>query len=152
MIDKMQEKVIATKQKVVDKKDQLIDKAFAPSGFSKPDSESNKNRFKEYLNVDLTKDIKNIYSYADFFGADYKILVSFSCDTSTISKIIKSKGLTLSNDENDNGLSFGEEFPWWDKKAIENIKPFKEGKELEYWKYLWFDKERKTAYYEEFSL
>jgi hypothetical protein len=152
MIEKTREKVTQTKQKIVHKKDQLIDKAFAPSDFGKPDTERDKNRFREYLKIDLTKDIRNIYTYEDYFGADYKILMSFSCDDSTALKIVRSKRLQLSTEEHDSGLFFGEEFPWWNKEAIQKLRPFKEGKELEYWKYFWFDKKARTGYYEEFSL
>jgi len=151
-IDETQEKIGETKQKIIDKKDQLVDKVFPIYDNSKPDTENNKKRFKEHLQVDLTDEIKNIYTYGDFLGADYKVLISFSCDTTTLNKIVKTKAMTLSTTDNDEGLFFLDEFPWWDKKVIAKIKPFKVGKEYEHWQYLWFDKKNKTAYYEEFSL
>jgi hypothetical protein len=152
VVDKTQEKIGATKQKFIDKKDQLVDKVFQTYDNGKPDTENNKKRFKEHLQVDLTNDVKNIYAYGDFLGADYKVLISFSCDTATLSKIVKAKGMTISTKENDDGLFFLDEFPWWDKEVIAKIKPFKVGKEYEYWQYLWYDKKSKTAFYEEFSL
>ena len=104
------------------------------------------------MQVDHTSDVKNIYSYGDFLGVDYKVLISFSCDTPTLNNIIKAKRMTISTKDNDEGLFFLDEFLWWDKLKIAKIKPFKVGKEYEYWQYLWFDRKSKTAYYEEFSL
>jgi hypothetical protein len=152
VVDKTQEKVSETKQKIDDKKDQLVDKVFPTYDNGKPNTENNKKRFKEHLIIDLTDDVKNIYAYGDFLGANYKVLISFNCGTFTINKIVRAKAMTISTTENDDGLLFLDEFPWWDKKVIAKIKPFKIGKEYEYWQYLWFDKKSKTAYYEEFSL
>ncbi len=152
VVEKTQEKIIETKQKIKDKKNQLVDNVFPTYDNGKPDTENNKKRFKEHLQVDLTNDVKNIYTYGDFLGADYKVLISFSCDTTTLKKIVKAKAMTISTKDNDEGLLFSDEFPWWDKKVIAKIKPFKIGKEFEYWQYLWFDKISNTAYYEEFSL
>lgn len=152
VVNKTKEKISGTKQKIVDKKDQLVDKAFPTFDNGQPDTENNKKRFKEYLKVDLTNDVKNIYAYGDFLGADYKILISFSCNWATFNKIVNVKKMTISTEDNDEGLLFSEEFPWWNKKVIATIKPFKAGKENEYWQYLWFDKKSKMAYYEEFSL
>ncbi len=86
VVDKTQEKIIETKQKINDKKNQLVDNVFPTYDNGKPDTENNKKRFKEHLQVDLTNDVKNIYTYGDFLGADYKVLISFSCDTTTLKK------------------------------------------------------------------
>lgn len=151
VIDKTEAKVSEAAQKVVSTNQELKDKVFPTYDSNKPDTDNNKKRFKEHLNIDLTNDVKNIYTYGDFLGADYKVLISFNCDITTINKIVTVKNMVLQN-SNDEGLGFGEEFQWWDKNKIHKIKPYKEGKEAEYWKYLWFDKSSKTAYYEEFSL
>lgn len=151
-MDKTQEKIGETKQKIINKKNQLVDNVFPTYDNGKPDTENNKKRFEEHLQVELTSDVNNIYAYGDFLGADYKVLISFNCDTSTINKIAKAKEMRLSTKDNDEGLFFSAEFPWWDKEIISKIKPYKVGKEYEYWQYLWYDKKTKTAYYEEFSL
>jgi hypothetical protein len=152
VINKTKEKAAKTKETIIKKKDELIDKVFPIYNSSKPDTDNNKKRFKEHLKIELTEDINNIYTHGDFLGIDYKVLISFNCDTATVSRIIKAKSMNLSLADHDNGLIFISEFPWWNEKVIEKIKPYKVGKEYEYWQYLWYDRKSKTAYYEEFSL
>ena len=151
-VDKTQEKVSETKQKISNKKDQLVDKVFPTYDNGKPDTDNNKKRFKEHLQVDLTDDVKNIYAYGDFLGIDYKVLIAFTCDKTTIDKIIAVKKMQLTTAKDDDGLFFLDEFQWWDKDKIELLEPYKVGKDGEYWQYLWYDKKNKTAYYEEYSL
>jgi hypothetical protein len=91
VVDKTEETLNEAKQKAAKKKDQLIDKVFPTYDHDKADTENNRKRFKEHLQIDLTSDIKNIYAFGDFFGADYKVLVAFTCDKATIDKIVSTK-------------------------------------------------------------
>lgn len=150
--NKGQEIADKTEQKVKSKSKDLVDKVFPQFDSDKADTKYNKKRFEEYLEVKLTPDIKEIYCFGDFLGIDYKVLFSFTCDSTTIQRIIDKKKLKLTNENNDNGLLFMDDFNWWDKDKIETIRPFKNGKENEIWYYLWYDKDSKKAYYEEFSL
>ena len=152
VVDKTKQAASQTKQKISDKKNQLIDKVFPTYDNGKADTESNKKRFKEHLQVDLTSDVKNIYAYGDFLGADYKVLIAFTCDQSTVDKIIAAKKMQLTTSKDDDGLFFLDEFKWWDKDKIELLEPYKVGKEAEYWQYLWYDPKTRQAFYEEFSL
>ena len=152
VVDRTQEKVIAVKQKISDKKDRLADKVFPTYYDGKPDTENNKSRFKEHLQVGLTGDVKNIYAYSDFLGIDYKVLIAFTCDQATIDKIIAVKKMQLIITKDDSGLFFSDKFQWWDKDKIELLEPYKVGKDGEYWEYLWYDKKNRTAFYEEFSM
>ena len=141
-----------TENRIKDKSEKIIDKAFPHFDFDKADTKYNKQRFIEYLQLELSTDIAKIYCFGDFLGADYKVLFSFNCDSSTIQKIINKKGLKVINDSNDIGLMFQDEFKWWDKEKINHLKGYKNGKENEFWQYLWYDHDQKKAYYEEFSL
>ena len=152
IVDKTKEKAIETRQQIIEKKNELIEKAFPTYDCYKADTENNKKRFKELLQTDITTDIKNLYTYGDFMGADYKVLIAFTCDRSTIARIIDSKKMKQAASAEDNGLQFLVEFDWWNKKKIEKLVPYKTGKENEYWKYLWYDPKTRQAFYEEFSL
>ena len=152
VVDKTKETVSEAKQKISDKKNQLVDKVFPTYDNGKADTENNKKRFKEHFQVDLTNDVKNIYAYGDFLGADYKVLIAFTCDQTTIDKIIATKKMQLTTSKDDDGLLFLDEFKWWDKDKIELLEPYKIGKEAEYWQYLWYDTKTRQAFYEEFSL
>lgn len=151
-VDKTKEVVSDTKQKVSKKATEFIDDKILKPSIDTLNTERDKKRFREYLLTELSDDVRNINSYADFFGADYKVLIAFTCDKSTIDKIVAEKKMELTSTKDDDGLFFSEEFPWWDKDKIELLEPYKVGKEYEYWKYLWFDPKTKQAYYEEFSL
>jgi hypothetical protein len=128
-----------------------LDAYFPSYDASMPDTENNKKRFREILKIEVSEDVKNIYAYGDFLGADFKILLAFSCNKTTLKHIIDKNNLQLSN-EKSGGLVFGEEFPWWHKKIIAKINPYKIGEEGKFWRYLWYDVATQIAYYEEFSL
>ncbi len=149
---KGEEVVDKTKAKIKTKKDDLTDRIFTTYNSGKSDTKYNKERFKEHLQIGLPADVKDIYAYGDFMGADYKVLIAFNCEPSTINAIVTAKKMVLSDKQNDTGLLFGEEFSWWNQQVIENVVPFKAGVEGEYWHYLWYDNRTKNAYYEEFSL
>lgn len=152
IISATKEKTAEARQKVSDKKDQLIDKVFPAYDYDKPDSKGNRKRFTEYLQIEPTGDVKNVYTYGDFLGADYKVLIAFSCEKATIDNIIAVKKMLLTTEKDDDGLLFGDEFSWWDKNKIELLEPYKVGKEGAYWQYLWYDPTAKQAFYEEFSM
>ena len=151
-VDKTKEVVSDTKQKVIKKAGELADEVILKPVIDTPNTERDKKRFREYLLTELSGDVTNIYSYGDFFGADYKILIAFACDQSTIDRIIATKKMQLTTIKDDDGLLFMDEFHWWEKDKIELLEPYKVGKEYEYWKYLWYDPKTRQAFYEEFSL
>lgn len=152
VVDKTKQAASETKQKISDKGNNLVDEVLPTYDNGKPDTENNKKRFKEHLQVDLTSDVKNIYAYGDFLGADYKVLIGFTCYQTTIDKIIAAKKMQLTTSKDDDGLFFLDEFKWWDKDKIELLEPFKVGKEAEYCQYLWYDPKTRQAFYEEYSL
>ena len=120
-------------QKLSREKEQLIDEVFPKYDYQKVDTENNKKRLKEHLQIPLTDDIKNIYAFRDFLRIDYKVLIAFTCDQATINRVVAAKKMELSTKKSDDGLYFLDEFPWWDKDQIELLQPYKVGKELEYW-------------------
>lgn len=137
-----------TKEKI----DQKLDKISPGYDVDKPDTDHNRNRFWDYLKVKPGKDVKDIYCFIDNMGIDYKVLIAFKGDRSTVDSIISINELKLSTEDHDNGLNFLDEFTWWDKERIGELKPYKKGKEGEYWQYLWYDKKAGKAWYLEFSL
>jgi hypothetical protein len=141
-----------TKKKVKGKSKDVADRVFPIFDAYQPDTKYNQKRFEEYLDVSLTEDVDSIYAFGDFLGVDYKVLISFKCDSSTIQRIVIRKNLALSEEEYDTGLGFADEFVWWDKQAIEKMKPYKKIVESGDRLYLWYDKRTSKAYYEQYSL
>ena len=138
--------------KVKNESKDLIDKLFPAFDAYEADTKYNKERFIEYLSVELTPDVNEIYCYGDFIGVDYKVLFTFRCDSATIHRIIEKKKLEMANDNTDIGLQFSDEITWWNKEKIYKLTPFKQGEDNKFWQYLWYDKNNKTAYYLQFSL
>jgi hypothetical protein len=151
IIGKTRETVASTKKKIRAKKQVLVDKVFPIYDCYQADTDNNRKRFKEHLQVDASNDVKSIYTYGDFFGIDYKILVAFIADKATIDSIISIKKMQLTT-EKGGGLFFSWDLVWWDKDQIELLRPYKVGLEGEYWEYLWYDPKTNRAFYQEFSL
>ena len=152
LVDKTKKTASKINEKIIDRKNKFVDKVFPNYDYDKADTENNKKRFKEHLQTDVTDDVKNIFAYGDFLGVDYKVLIGFTCDQTTIEKIITIKKMQLTTAKDDDGLIFLDEFKWWNKYKIELLDPYIVGKKTEYWQYLWYDKKTKQAFYEEFSL
>lgn len=131
--------------------DKWVDKRFPAFDAYQPDTEHNKSRFSAYLKVPVTNDVKNIYAYGDFFGADYKVLIAFSCNANTIKNIVEAKKLHLEK-ELQEGLIFSEGFTWWDETITQRVYPYKAGEEYAWWNYLWYDAATGKAYYLEYSM
>lgn len=142
----------AATEDVIERTKEKIDKISPDYDHDKPDTDNNRNHFFERLLVKPGKDVKNIYCYGDFLAIDYKVLIAFEADKSTIDSIISKKELKLSTEAHDHGLIFGKEFHWWDKKKIAELTPYKKGEEGVFWEYLWYEKKTKKAWYLEFSL
>ncbi|MCF6403025.1 hypothetical protein L3C95_09085 [Chitinophaga filiformis] len=116
------------------------------------DTKDNQNRFREHLQIELTNDVKDLYTYGDFMAIDYSVLMSFSCDQSTIDRIIEQNGLQLTTEHDMRGISFPGRFNWWKQEEIDQLIPYRAGEEDEFWQYLWYNPVTKQAFYEEFSM
>ena len=141
-----------TEQRIEDKSKELIDKVVPVFDPYNPDTKFNKERFKDFLQVDLTPDIKNIYCFDDAIGIDADYQFSFNCNTSTVAKIIKKLNLTLDSKTTDFGFGFQNDFDWWNKKKIEKLKLYSWKGENEYYKYFWYDTIEQKAYYFDFDM
>lgn len=77
---------------------------------------------------------------------------AFSCDTTTINKIVSKLSLRRGTLSDNYGSGLWHNFSWWDSAKIEKLKPyFKKGEHETYW-YLWFDTSKQKAYYFEFDM
>lgn len=143
---------VETGQKIKEKAKDAIDKMVPSYDAYKPDTKANKKRFKEFLGVEPTADVKNIVCIDDAIGIDATYKFSFQCDDSTIKKIAAKLLLVKTEKDNVTGLNLGPEVPWWDVGRIMNLEPYwKKGEHETYW-YLWFDKIDKQAWFLTFDM
>jgi hypothetical protein len=141
-----------TKETVERQTDKVVHKIFPPFDHDKPDTENNKKRFKDFLKIEITPDVKNIYCFDDPIGIDTDYMFSFDCDSSTSKKIIEVNNLKVDSINEDNGFNMQHDFNWWNKKRIAKLKKYSWTNGDRYFKYYWYDKENGKAYFFDFDM
>lgn len=141
-----------TKEGIKKQTQKLIEKVNKPFDYDKPDTENNKKRFLDFLKVELTPDVKNIYCFDDAVGIDADYMFSFNCNLNTSEKIIEFHNLKLDTLNTDNGFGIQHDFEWWNKKQIEKLKKYSWAGDNQYFKYFWYDRENQKAYFFDFEL
>lgn len=143
-------------QKGKEKTVQIAQKIFPPFDSDKPDTEANKKNFREFLKVDITPDVKNIYCFDDAIGQDADYMFSFSCNSITAQKIIDRLELKKDSLLGNNPESFQNDFFWWDKKRINELPSYSWQSNLEnkknVYKLFWYDEKNQKAYYFEYDM
>lgn len=114
----------------------VADVVFPQFDPGKPDSDNNRIRFKDFIQVEITPDVQNIYCFDDAIGIDQDYMFSFNCSPSTSEKIIAKHHLTADTLNTDNGFGMQHDFEWWDKARIEQLQ-----------KYSWTDGKQYHRYY-----
>lgn len=131
---------------------QLADKVIPRFDADQPDTWCNKARFKDFLAVELTSDVKNIYCFDDATGFDTDYMFAFNCDSSTARKIIEKHQLQRNQEPTDYAFVLQDDFEWWDKRKIEQLNLYSWSDGRTYFKYFWYDTTEQKAYYFDFDL
>lgn len=139
-------------EKVKDKSSNLVDKVLPHFDAYTPDIKCNRERFKDFIQVDITPDIKNIYCFDDAIGIDADYQFSFNCDSSTAKQIIKKHKLVIDKQNPNYAFGLQNDFEWWDKKKIEKLDLYSWQGEHQYFKYFWYDPNEKKAYFFDFDM
>lgn len=146
-------------EKGKEKTDQITKSAFErvfPTFDSNiPDTEANKKNFRNFIQVDITPDVKYIYCFDDAIGQDADYMFSFSCNPETVTKIIERHSLRKDSLKGNNSEGLQDDFFWWDKKKIYELESYSWnsdncGKNLH--KTFWYDHDNQKAYYFEYDL
>lgn len=147
--NKVQEK---TKEELKKQVHKVASKIFPPFNHDKPDTENNKNRFRDFIKVEITQDIKNIYCYDEPIGINTSYMFSFNCNETTSNKIIDTLNLIPDTLKLGNALGMQRDFEWWDKERIKKLKLYSWKGEYQYFKFYWYDKENEKAYFFDFDI
>jgi hypothetical protein len=140
-----------TKEEVSKLTDKAANKIFPPFDSDKPDTDNNKKRFTDFIKVDLSADIKNIFCFDDAIGIDADYMFSFNCDRTTARNIIEKHQLKLDKETTDYAFGLQHDFEWWDKKKIEKLDLYSWQGDHQYFKYFWYDNTEQKAYYFDFD-
>jgi len=145
---KGEELVNQTKEKSAE----LVDKVVPHFDADEPDTKFNLKRFDDFINVERTPDIKNIYCFDDAIGIDADYQFSFNCNSATAERIIKKHQLELNKITTDYAFGFQNDFKWWDKNKIEKLDLYSWNDGEQYFKYFWFDITEQKAYFFDFDM
>lgn len=69
-----------TKDELREQTQKVIDKVYPSFDQDRPDTENNQKRFKDFLKVEITPDVKNIYYFDDAIGIDSDYMFAFNCN------------------------------------------------------------------------
>lgn len=141
-----------TDRLIKDQSNQLLDKIFPRFDANEPDTKYNKKRFTEFIKIDITSDVRNIYCFADVIGIDADYMFSFNCNTTTVRKIIDKHLLKLDKETTDYAFGIQDNFKWWDKEKIKKLELYSWNDGKQYFKYFWYDKTESKAYFFDFDL
>lgn len=131
---------------------EVVDKVFPPFDHDKPDTKNNQKRFRNFLKVEITPDVKHIFCFDDAIGIDADYMFAFNCDETTSKKIIDVHHLTKDTLHQDNGFNMQHDFEWWNKERIAELQKYSWTDGDQYFKYYWYDKENKKAYFFDFDI
>lgn len=149
VVEKTGEKVKGVVERQTRKVADVVFPQFDPG---KPDSGNNKTRFKDFIQVEITPDVKNICCFDDAIGIDKDYMFAFNCNPSTSEKIIAKHRLTVDTLNSDNGFGMQHDFEWWDKARIEQLQKYSWTDGKQYYKYYWYDSQAQKAYFFDFDM
>jgi len=140
------------KQKLEEQTQKMIDKVYPPFDHDKPDTGNNKKRFKDFIKIEITEDVKNIYCFDDAIGIDADYMFAFNCNSTTSQRIIIINNLKIDTLNSDNGFGMQNDFDWWDKERIKQLHKYSWTDGNQYFKYYWYDEKEQKAYFFDFDM
>lgn len=132
--------------------DEIFDRVFPRFDAFHPDTKANKKRFDEFIKIQRTADIRQIYCYDDAIGIDADYMFSFHCSPKSAKKIIQQHHLIPDPSSSDFASGLQDDFPWWNKEKIATLERFSWKGEHEYFKYFWYDSLEKKGYFFDFDM
>ncbi|MBI1836322.1 MAG: hypothetical protein HYR91_03555 [Flavobacteriia bacterium] len=141
-----------TKNNIHEKSNNFRDKFLPKFDAYQADTKFNKRRFKDFIQIELTPDIRNIYCFDDATGIDSDYQFAFNCSKETADKLIKKHQMKSNDQSLDYAFSFQNDFKWWDKKKIKKLKLYYFNSDNNYYQYFWYDELEHQAYYFDFDM
>lgn len=141
-----------SKEKVIEKTLEIKDEISPSFDSNKADTKNNKNRFSDFLKIEITKDIKNIFCSDNAIGIDASYQFAFNCNYTTFKKIINKHKLKLDIDKSVPSFGIQHEFKWWQIKKIEKLKLYSWTDNKQYFKNFWYDSVEQKAYFFDYDM
>lgn len=131
----------------------VLDQIVPTFDHGRPDTDNNKQRFRDFIRVELSPDVQGIYCFNDDVGIDADYMFAFKCNSTTSEKIIRTHGFQPDTArDRDDGFGLQHDFPWWDKTRIARLPKYAWTDGAQYFKYYWYDEAAQQAYFFDFDL
>ena len=150
--NKSKELVHKTTEKISERADDLEDKVIPKFDPETPDSKYNKKRFKDFLKVPVTEDVKNIYCSSDAIGIDASYQFAFNCSRTTADNIIKNLELKIDKSKESGGYGIHHDFNWWDLEKIKLLDLYSYNFENNYFRCFWYDELEQKGYFFDYDM
>lgn len=117
-----------------------------------PDTAANRAGFARHLGQPPSPDVTGVYYYADESAADATFQLRFEADAATIDAIALSLGLSDVEKAPAHGIA-RDDLSWWPADRIDALRPkWKTIASNDHYWMLWYDPERREAFFLEFTL
>ena len=149
VVDKVKEK---TKEALQEQSQKVVDKVFPSFDHDQADTDNNKRRFEDFIKLNRTPDVTNIYCFDDAIGIDADYMFAFNCNSETSARIIAAHNLTMDTTNSGNAFGLQDDFEWWDKDRIAKLTKYNWTDGDQYFKYYWYDDDHQKAYFFDFDM
>jgi len=123
-----------------------------PFDSDKPDTRNNHFHYEKLVGVEITPDVKNLYSFGDEIGIDASYYLAFECNITTAKRILTSNSL-IKDTKKGNPLSNGFKQKWWNESEIDTLTRYVFTNDARtYFRYFWYNKTNQHAYFLDFDL
>jgi len=115
-----------------------------------PDTKNNVFHYEHLINVKISEDVKNLYTFGWEFTRDPTYCLSFKCNKETAYKIIEQNEMTLDTKK---GIGLSIELEWWNNSDIDTLLRYQiTNSEETYFKYFWYNENTNQAYFLDFDV
>ncbi|MEJ1237350.1 hypothetical protein WBG78_04415 [Chryseolinea sp. T2] len=150
--DRMKQKADGLSDRIKNKAARQVEKVFPTFDAYTPDTENNRKRFRDFLKIEPSPDVKNLYCFDDAIGIDQDYMFAFDCNAVTSAAIIKFNVLQIDTANMDNGFGMQHDFDWWDKNHIASLQKLAWTDGHGHFKYYWYDDKSGKAYFFDFDM
>lgn len=123
-----------------------------PFDHGTPDTENNTFHYENLVNVKISEDVKNLYTFGNENGFDASYYIAFECNSQTAEKIIDANKMAPDSIKGAE-LRLDSKMEWWDEADIDTLdKHVFSNADNTYFRYFWYNEQTNQGYFLDFDL